>query len=82
MLVGPGKWVVLIVVLLVLFSYRKLPDMSRSVGRSLRIFKGELRGLGANDVRAKAAAPSKRGPLGSPTRQPDPTTDDRTGESS
>ncbi len=82
MLVGPGKWVVLIVVLLVLFSYRKLPDMSRSVGRSLRIFKGELRGLGENDVRTKATAPSKRGPLGSPTRQTHPTTDDRTGESS
>jgi sec-independent protein translocase protein TatA len=67
-LVGPGKWVVLIVVVLLLVSYRKLPDISRSVGRSLRIFRGEMRGLKENDVRGKAAAPTVRGPLGSPNK--------------
>lgn len=72
MLVGPGKWVVLIVVVLLLVSYRKLPDMSRSIGRSLRIFKGEMKGLAHNDVRTRAAAPTKRGPLGSPNSD-DPT---------
>jgi sec-independent protein translocase protein TatA len=66
MLVGPGKWVVLLVLVLLFVSYRKLPDMSRSIGRSLRIFKGELKGLAENDVRTKAAAPTVRGPLGTP----------------
>lgn len=28
---------------LLLFGYRKLPDASRSLGRSLRIFKSEMR---------------------------------------
>jgi sec-independent protein translocase protein TatA len=64
--VGPGKWVVLIVVILLLVSYRRLPDISRSVGRSLRIFKGEMRGLAENDVRTKAPATTTRGRLGSP----------------
>lgn len=72
MLVGPGKWVVLIVLILLLVSYRKLPDISRSIGRSLRIFKGEMRGLGENDVRTKAPAPTVRGPLGAPAKS-DPT---------
>jgi sec-independent protein translocase protein TatA len=73
MLVGPGKWVVLLVVVLLLVSYRKLPDVSRSIGRSLRVFKGELKGLADNDVRTKAAAPTVRGPLGRPeAQQPDP----------
>lgn len=77
MLVGPGKWVVLIVLVLLLVSYRKLPDISRSVGRSLRIFRGEMRGLGENDVRTKAAAPTVRGPLGSPTKaEPKPADED------
>lgn len=75
MLVGPGKWVVLIVVVLLLVSYRKLPDISRSVGRSLRIFRGEMRGLKENDVRGKAAAPTVRGPLGSPTKAADKPAD-------
>jgi sec-independent protein translocase protein TatA len=75
-LVGPGKWVVLIVVVLLLVSYRKLPDVSRSIGRSLRIFKGEMRGLTENDVRTKAAAPTVRGPLGSPGKAAAPPADE------
>lgn len=75
MLVGPGKWVVLLVVVLLFISYRKLPDMSRSIGRSLRIFKGEIKGLAENDVRTKAAAPTVRGPLGAPETPPAQGTD-------
>lgn len=64
MLVGPGKWVVLIVVVLLLLSYRKLPAISRSIGRSLRIAKGELKGWAENDVRTRARAQTGRGKLG------------------
>jgi sec-independent protein translocase protein TatA len=40
----PSVWqiVLLVVVLLVLFGWRRLPDMARSVGQSLRIFKSEV----------------------------------------
>ncbi len=42
--------------MLLLFGYKKLPDASRSLGRSLRIFKGEMKGMKEDDVRAKDAA--------------------------
>lgn len=64
MMVGPGKWIVLIVVVLLLFSYKKLPAISRSIGQSLRIAKGEFKGLDANDVRTRARAQTGRGKLG------------------
>lgn len=31
---------------IVLFGYKKLPDASRSLGRSLRIFKSEMHSMG------------------------------------
>jgi sec-independent protein translocase protein TatA len=41
----PWHLVILVVVFLALFGYKKLPDATRSVGRSLRIFKSEMKGL-------------------------------------
>jgi sec-independent protein translocase protein TatA len=34
--------IVLLVVVLVLFGYKRLPDAARSLGRSMRIFKSEV----------------------------------------
>ncbi len=39
----------LIVVVLLLFGSKKLPDVARGVGRSLRIFKAETKGLMTDD---------------------------------
>lgn len=65
---GPTEWIVIAVVVLLLFGYRRLPDASRAVGRSLRIFTGELKGLGDGHVGTKASAQTARGPLGDPSR--------------
>ena len=46
----------IILAILLLFGYKKLPDASRSLGRSLRIFKGEMKGMKDDDVRTKDAA--------------------------
>ena len=55
---SPSHWLILAVVVVVLFGYKKLPEMSRSVGRSLRIFKTEMKGMGEDDsARAEAAQP-------------------------
>ena len=40
----------------VLFGYKKLPDATRSLGRSLRIFRGEMKGM-EDDDRTPAASP-------------------------
>ncbi len=49
----PSTWaiVVLLVVTLVLFGASRLPDMAASVGKSLKIFKREIKEL-AEDVPA------------------------------
>ena len=38
-------WLIVVVVLVVLFGSAKLPQAARSLGRSLRIFKSETKGL-------------------------------------
>ena len=40
----PMFWLVMVVVIL-LFGAKRLPDVARGVGRSLRIFKAETEGL-------------------------------------
>jgi sec-independent protein translocase protein TatA len=42
---GPMEIGLIVLAILLLFGYKKLPDASRSLGRSLRIFKGEMRDL-------------------------------------
>ena len=43
----PGGWELFLVVLviMVLFGAKRLPEASRSLGRSMRIFKAETKGL-------------------------------------
>ncbi len=47
----PGGWelVLVVLVIMVLFGAKRLPDASRSLGRSLRIFKAETKGLVDDD---------------------------------
>jgi sec-independent protein translocase protein TatA len=40
---SPWHWAVVIIVLVLLFGARRLPDAARSLGRSARILKSELR---------------------------------------
>jgi sec-independent protein translocase protein TatA len=53
---GPLEISLIILAILLLFGYKKLPDASRSLGRSLRIFKGEMKGMKDDDLRTKDAA--------------------------
>jgi sec-independent protein translocase protein TatA len=52
---SPSHWLIIAIVVLVLFGYKKLPEMSRSVGRSLRIFKTEIKGMGQDDAARDSA---------------------------
>jgi sec-independent protein translocase protein TatA len=52
---GPVEIGLIILAILLLFGYKKLPDASRSLGRSLRIFKGEMKGMKDDDVGANDA---------------------------
>ena len=43
--IGPPEIILVLLVLLLLFGARKLPELARGTGRALRIFKAETKGL-------------------------------------
>jgi sec-independent protein translocase protein TatA len=47
---SPVHWAIVVVVVLLLFGSRKLPDMARGVGQSMRILKAETRGMQDDDT--------------------------------
>jgi sec-independent protein translocase protein TatA len=59
----PWHLIVLVAVVAVLFGGKRLPDAARGLGRSMRIFKSEIRQLNDDDVPAKPAAPQPPAPL-------------------
>ncbi len=63
---SPSHWVIIALVVLVLFGYKKLPEMSRSVGRSLRIFKTEMKGMGQDDEARESAEATGQTTAGTP----------------
>ena len=73
---GAPEIILIILAILLLFGYKKLPDASRSIGRSLRIFKGEMKGMKDDDVRTRDAAQTTpvRGEIVTPTPTPTTTT--------
>lgn len=79
----PGGWELILVVLVVvmLFGAKKLPELARGTGQALRIFKSETKGLTDNDDEdksAKDAGSSSRDPSAiDPSR---PTEAQRLGE--
>ena len=46
--------IVIAVVVVLLFGAKRLPDAARSMGRSMRIFRSEVRGLSEDEKAAKA----------------------------
>jgi sec-independent protein translocase protein TatA len=75
---GPLEIGLIILAILLLFGYKKLPDASRSLGRSLRIFKGEMKGMKDDDVRTKDAAQATpvRGEIVAPSTTATPASGD------
>ena len=51
----PGGWelILIVLVIMVLFGAKRLPEASRSLGRSMRIFKAETKGLRDDDDEPK-----------------------------
>ena len=44
----PWHWVIVIAVFVLLFGAKKLPDAARSLGKSMRIFKSEIKEMQAD----------------------------------
>lgn len=60
---SPWHWAILAVVVILLFGAKKLPDAARSLGKSMRIFKSELREM---QTESKPEAPSIETPAAAP----------------
>ncbi|SNR79157.1 sec-independent protein translocase protein TatA [Haloechinothrix alba] len=66
---SPWQLAILVVVLVLLFGAKKLPDAARSLGRSMKIFKAETKGLREDDgadstagASSESAAPAASDP--------------------
>jgi sec-independent protein translocase protein TatA len=44
----PWHWIILLLVIVLLFGSKRLPDAARSLGKSMRIFKSEVKELQAD----------------------------------
>ena len=79
----PGGWelVLIVLVILLLFGAKKLPELARGSGRALRIFKSETKGLiddDDDDVDDDLKTPEQKRDRGRPaaTATGGPTTGD------
>jgi len=57
-LIKPIHILILILVVVILFGWKKLPDAARSLGRSMRIFKSEVEEMKKDGKPASSAASS------------------------
>lgn len=60
---GPTEIILIILVIVLLFGAKKLPDLARGSGRALRIFKAETKGLleeEDDDVKASQKTEAQR----------------------
>lgn len=57
--IGPPEIILILVVLVLLFGAKRLPDAARSLGRSMRIFKSEVKEMRNDDEPAPAPQPPR-----------------------
>lgn len=55
----PQHIVVILVIFMVLFGAKRLPDSARSLGRSMRIFKSEIKEMQEDEKKPDGEAPEK-----------------------
>ncbi|MEZ0071024.1 Sec-independent protein translocase subunit TatA [Planotetraspora sp. GP83] len=63
---GPMEWILILLVLILLFGAKKLPDTARALGQSLRMFKKETSKMNDDEessvVKAEAETPAPPAP--------------------
>ena len=70
---SPWHWLIVIAIAVLLFGARRLPDAARSLGRSARILRAELRDEPRSDPSPDGArAPSDTGSGTGPGRSGEP----------
>ncbi|MGX1881991.1 Sec-independent protein translocase subunit TatA [Streptomyces sp. NPDC055287] len=54
---GPTEIILILVIVILLFGAKKLPDMARSLGKSARILKSEAKAMKKDDDQSAPADP-------------------------
>ena len=52
------EWLIIVALILLLFGAKRLPDAARGLGRSMRIFKAETKGLAGDSSASAESAPA------------------------
>ncbi|WP_422747260.1 Sec-independent protein translocase subunit TatA [Mycobacterium sp. WMMD1722] len=76
----PWHWVIVIAVFVLLFGAKKLPDAARSLGKSMRIFKSEIKEMqadGKSDTHPATPIASERVDAADPAATADQRSDKR-----
>ena len=59
--IGPRELLIILLVVVLLFGAKKLPELARSMGRSMRIFKSEVNEMKAeNEQQGQLAKPANQ----------------------
>ena len=75
--IGLPELLILLVIILLIFGPKKLPEMGRSLGRGMREFKDSITGKDDDDDRKlEAPASAQSAPVAPATPQATPTTAD------
>ncbi len=65
---SPWHWAILILVIVLLFGSKRLPDAARSLGKSMRIFKSEVKELQAENKADTPVTPQQPATDASPAQ--------------
>lgn len=77
---GPPEFLIILLILVLLFGAKKLPELARGSGRALRIFKSETKGLVDDEDKdeeqqARPQLSQSQPPAGQAPPPPAPTTE-------
>jgi sec-independent protein translocase protein TatA len=56
--VGPLELIVVLIIALVIFGPKRLPELGRSMGKGIREFRGSLSGKGDDDDEEESSKPA------------------------
>ena len=67
---GPLEIVIILVIVLIIFGPKRLPDLGRSLGRGMREFKDSVTGKDKDELPPSSAGTREREPESEPEREP------------
>nr|WP_155856009.1 Sec-independent protein translocase subunit TatA [Cellulomonas sp. URHD0024] len=69
---GPVHVIILLAVVILIFGAKRLPDVAKSVGQSMKIFKNEVKDLRTDDAPPADATPNTAPPVQNTVVTPPP----------